>query len=113
MGRQRVYSLSLRPGRRPALSPVGSRKRAPQPGRLVPAGVGALPPCSLGLAGCSLCPEEGLAPQPGGKEPGLPWGLGARRDLGSRQTGWDSHFSTLHNKDVLRIKMSTFRLLLP
>lgn len=36
--RKRVYFISLGPGRKPAL--MGSRRKAPQPGQLLPAGVG-------------------------------------------------------------------------
>ena len=52
VGMERVCSISLGLGRKPARSPVGSRRKAPQPGRLVPAGVGTVPPHPLGLAGC-------------------------------------------------------------
>lgn len=50
-------SISIRSGWKPAL--MVSRRRAPQPEcwcQLVPAGMGTLPPLSLGLPGCSLLP---------------------------------------------------------
>ena len=60
VGMERVCSISLGLGRKPARSPVGSRRKAPQPGRLVPAGVGTVPPCSVGLADRSPSSREGL-----------------------------------------------------
>lgn len=60
VGTERMCSISLGPSRRPALSPVGSRRKGSQPGRLVLAGVGAVPSRSVGLASCGPSSKEGL-----------------------------------------------------
>lgn len=88
--------------------PHGFQKEAPQPGRLVPAGVGAVPSPAVGLGGCSPSSKEG---REGEEEPGLPWGLGSWEGLGEGGRCAGIHISPpCRTRMCIRIRMSTLRV---